>query len=230
MGIYLLDERISFPPPHLADDGTGILAVGGDLSPERLLLAYSMGIFPWYDDASSPILWHAPPFRMLLAPDEIYVGRTLRKQLRKTRLEMRYDTAFEAVLDACAKIPRADQQGTWLNDDMREAYLRLHALGRAHSAEAWLDGELVGGLYGVTVGGAFFGESMFSGVSGASKVVFIRLAAELQRCGYSLIDCQVYTDHLAAMGAYEVPRDDFQKRLEGAIKRWPNPSWPSWPG
>lgn len=224
--IYLLDDALAFPDPTKADPATGILAVGGDLSPSRLILAYSLGIFPWYDADQTPILWHSPAWRFAMRPGELHVGRSLRKALRKHPFELRYDTAFEAVLRACAEVPRPGQNGTWLNPEMQAAYTELFRRGFAHSAEAWRDGRLVGGLYGVTLGGVFFGESMFALEDEASKVVFASLVPALHTAGYRLIDCQVYTDHLARFGAREWPRDDFLQTLDEALTITPRPGWP----
>jgi leucyl/phenylalanyl-tRNA---protein transferase len=225
--IYLLDDRLAFPDPVLADPATGILAVGGDLSTERLALAYGKGIFPWYNEDETPILWHAPQDRFVLVPDRLHVSRSLRKVLRQGRFEIRYDTAFEQVMDRCAEKPRPGQAGTWLNADMRRAYAELHRQGLAHSAEAWQDDTLVGGLYGVTIGCVFFGESMFADARDASKAAFATLIPQLQSAGYELIDCQVYTEHLASLGAEEWDHRRFHKDLERATARRPTLTWPA---
>jgi leucyl/phenylalanyl-tRNA--protein transferase len=224
--IYLLDDALAFPDPTKGDPATGILAVGGDLSPARLVLAYSLGIFPWYDADATPILWHSPTWRFAMRPEDLYLGRSLRKLLRRSPYEVRYDTAFEDVLTGCAHAPRPGQDGTWLNDDMKAAYTALHRRGFAHSAEAWRDGQLVGGLYGVTLGGVFYGESMFALEADASKVVYATLVPLLGAAGYRLIDCQVYTDHLARFGAQEWPRSIFLDALEEALALHPRPGWP----
>jgi leucyl/phenylalanyl-tRNA--protein transferase len=216
MPVFRLDRRLAFPPPELAED-TGLLAVGGDLRPERLLLAYSMGIFPWYEDGL-PILWHSPDPRMVLGAGELVVGRSLRKTLRRRRYQVRLDTAFAEVIGACAEVPRAGQRGTWITGEMREAYIELHRRGLAHSAEAWRDGELAGGLYGVSLGGAFFGESMFARAPDASKVAFVTLTRQLERWGIDLIDCQVHTEHLERFGATEWPREQFLAALAAALE------------
>ncbi|MCA9542342.1 MAG: leucyl/phenylalanyl-tRNA--protein transferase [Myxococcales bacterium] len=229
MPIYLLDETLAFPDPMKADAATGILAVGGDLSPSRLLLAYSLGIFPWYDESATPILWHSPRWRFAMRPRSLRVNRSLRKTLRREQYEVRYDTAFAAVLAGCATVPRPGQDGTWLNRDMQRAYRQLHARGFAHSAEAWRDGQLVGGLYGVTLGGAFFGESMFTLEPDASKAVYATLVPRLSEAGYTLIDCQVYTDHLARFGATEWHRRDYHDALREALALTPRPRWPTAP-
>jgi leucyl/phenylalanyl-tRNA--protein transferase len=217
MPIFRLDERLIFPPPALADPN-GILAIGGDLRPERLLLAYSMGIFPWYSD-EMPILWHSPEARLVLTPATMHVGRSLRKALRKRPYEIRLDTAFAQVIDACARTARPGQNGTWITQDMQAAYVELHRRGFAHSAEAWHEGRLVGGLYGVSLGGVFFGESMFADASDASKLAFVTLVRQLAVWGIDLIDCQVHTEHLASLGAEEWPRSVFLKALERTVRQ-----------
>lgn len=213
--VYRLDEELIFPPPHLADSD-GLLAVGGDLSAERLLLAYSMGIFPWYEDGM-PILWHSPNPRMVLRASELVVNRSLRKAMRKRPYDIRFDTAFDDVITGCAEIHRPGQGGTWITDEMREAYCDLHRLGFAHSVEAWREDELVGGLYGVSLGHAFFGESMFARADNASKIAFATLVEQLAAWDIELIDCQVHTDHLEGFGARQWPRDEFLTALEHAL-------------
>jgi leucyl/phenylalanyl-tRNA--protein transferase len=225
MTIYLLDDRLGFPDPRRTDP-SGILAVGGDLSPERLLLAYSMGIFPWFNEGD-PILWHCPAWRLVLKPGEVHVGRTMRKVLRAGTYDIRFDTAFEDVITHCARTPRVGQEGTWITAEMAAAYRRLFRLGYAHSAEAWHDGRLVGGLYGVCLGGVFFGESMFSHRENASKATFITLCEQLHALGYALVDCQVYTEHLATFGAVEWPRDRFLAGLTQALAVQPRAAWPA---
>ncbi len=204
-----------FPPVELAEDG--LLAVGGDLRPERLLLAYSKGIFPWYGK-NLPILWHSPDPRMVLLPRELIVNRSLRKAMRKQPYELRLDTAFGDVLRGCAESPRPGQTGTWLIPEMVTAYQRMHELGFAHSAEAWLDGKLVGGLYGVSLGACFYGESMFARAPDASKIVFVALVRQLAAWGTTLIDCQVHTEHLDRFGAKEIPRAEFLELLRDALE------------
>jgi len=214
MPVFRLDERLIFPPANLAEDG--LLAVGGDLAPERLLLAYSQGIFPWYS-RSTPILWHSPDPRMVMAPADLTVNRSLRKAIRRRPYELRMDTAFEEVVTGCAESPRPDQDGTWLVPDMIAAYTRLHELGFAHSIEAWLGEELVGGLYGVSLGAAFFGESMFARADDASKIAFVAGVRQLAAWETRLIDCQVHTPHLARFGAHEIARDDYLALLRAAL-------------
>ncbi len=211
MPVYRLNHDLCFPPPEAAEPG-GLLAVGGDLTPERLLLAYSLGIFPWYGE-DLPILWHSPDPRMVLRPAQLRVSRNLRRRLRRPPYELRLDSAFERVIRACADVPRPGQDGTWITEEMIGAYRRLHELGFAHSAEAWQDGSLVGGLYGVSLGGCFFGESMFALRPDASKVAFVALVRQLASWGFDLIDCQVHTEHLARFGAEEWPRARFLELL-----------------
>jgi leucyl/phenylalanyl-tRNA--protein transferase len=214
--VYLLDERLAFPPPDLGP-GVGPLAVGGDLRPERLVLAYSLGIFPWYGPGE-PIQWHSPDPRMVLLADELRVSRNLRRTLKKTDLRLTLDTAFGQVVEACAETPRPGQAGTWITDEMKEAYGELHRRGLAHSAEAWRGEELAGGLYGVSLGAAFFGESMFAREPEASKIAFVAFTEQLRRWGINLIDCQVYTEHLARFGAGEWSRREFLAALRRALR------------
>ena len=202
-----------FPDPVLADD-SGLLAVGGDLSPDRLLAAYSLGIFPWYSE-HYPILWHSPDPRFVLPLDRLQINRSLRRALG--RYEVTFDTAFGDVIDACASVPREGQDGTWITPEMRDAYLALHQLGFAHSVEAWRDGELAGGLYGVSLGAAFFGESMFHKRSDASKVVLVRLVERLHAWSFQLLDCQVHTAHVERLGSVNWSRDRFLKTLGQAL-------------
>jgi leucyl/phenylalanyl-tRNA--protein transferase len=215
--VYLLDERLAFPPPDRAPPA-GPLAVGGDLRPERLVLAYSLGIFPWYGPGE-PIQWHSPDPRMVLLANGLRVSRSLRRTLKKTDLRLSLDTAFSEVVAACAETHRPGQAGTWITDEMKEAYGELHRRGLAHSAEAWSGEELAGGLYGVSLGAAFFGESMFAHMPGASKVAFVAFTEQLHRWGIDLIDCQVYTEHLARFGAEEWPRREFLAALRTALER-----------
>lgn len=216
MPVFRLDERLIFPPAELADEN-GIIAVGGDLRPERLLLAYASGIFPWYGE-DLPIIWHSPDPRMVLRGGELRISRSVRKAMRKHPYEIRLDTAFRRVIETCAVTPRPGQDGTWITDEMVDAYVVLHELGFAHSAEAWRDGELVGGLYGVSLGAAYFGESMFAHADNASKLAFVALVTQLRAWGIRLIDCQVHTDHLARFGATEWSRDDYLSVLDLAMQ------------
>ena len=208
---FLKPDTAWFPPVEEADED-GILAVGGDLSPERLVHAYRRGIFPWYSEGL-PILWHCPDPRFVLVPDALHVPRSLRKVQRRGRFEVRLDSDFEAVIDGCAKTKRPGQRGTWITRDMKKAYLRLHQLGLAHSAEAWEDGALVGGLYGVALGAVFFGESMFARADDASKVAFVTLVEWLRGWGVRLVDCQQETAHLRRFGAEPWPRARFVAAL-----------------
>jgi leucyl/phenylalanyl-tRNA--protein transferase len=215
--IYRLNEDLAFPPADEAEPD-GLLCVGGDLRPERLLLAYAQGIFPWYDE-DLPILWHSPDPRLVLLPGELRTSRSLQRRIRQGLFEVRLDTDFRAVITACAATPRGGEPGTWITDEMREAYCRLAELGFAHSAEAWHDGQLVGGLYGVSLGGCFFGESMFTRETDASKVAFATLVRQLARWDFDLVDCQVHTEHLVSLGAVEWPRARFLDTLSASLER-----------
>jgi len=206
--IFRLDERLVFPDPALAEED-GLLAVGGDLSVERLLLAYQNGIFPWYGD-DSPILWYSPHERFVLYPPKLKISKSMRQVLRSGKFTISSNTCFNRVIEACSKVEREGQDGTWITDDMKAAYNHLHAKGYAHSIEVWEDGELVGGSYGVVVNSVFCGESMFSLVSNASKVALIWLC---QTGNYKLIDCQVYTGHLESMGAEMISREEYMNLL-----------------
>lgn len=217
MPVFRLPDDNIFPYPHLAEE-SGLLAVGGDLSEARLLLAYSLGIFPWYSEGE-PILWWSPDPRLVLLPDDLNISRSLRQTLNKKIFNITLDTAFEEVINNCAKVHRKDSGGTWITDDMIDAYIRLHHLGHAHSVEAWSDEKLVGGLYGVSLGSAFFGESMFTKKSNASKAAFATLVQQLARWGFSLIDCQLTTPHLISLGANEMPRAEFLKMLKAALSK-----------
>jgi len=209
--IFRLTTQIIFPSPHAASPD-GILAVDGDLAPERLLEAYRHGIFPWFADPE-PIIWWSPNPRCVLFPEEIKVSRTMRQILRQRRFTITFDHNFSTVIASCQK-KRAGQMGTWITEDMKEAYIKLHEMGYAHSVEAWYDGMLAGGLYGVSLGRCFFGESMFSQISNASKAAFITLVKYLQERGFGLIDCQVSSDHLLSLGAREIPREIFLSLLQ----------------
>ena len=216
MAIYRLTKQVAFPHPRRAEP-EGLLAVGGDLSPQRLLLAYSLGIFPWYNEGE-PLLWWSPDPRCVLFPDELKISRSLAKLLRRQTFRVTTDRAFAEVIDACAGL-RQHREGTWITAEMREAYCRLHALGYAHSVEAWRDGILVGGLYGVCLGRCFFGESMFFKEANASKVAFVTLVLQLRKIGCVLVDCQLPSDHLASFGARLLSREEFLRQLEqGGVK------------
>lgn len=214
-----------FPAPQTAlTEPNGLLAAGGDLSVSRLLAAYSQGIFPWYAEGE-PILWWSPAPRMVLCPGDLHVARSLDKTLRNTRYEIRTDGDFRAVMQACAA-PRHGQDGTWIQPEMIDAYCRLHAAGHAHSCETWRDGVLLGGLYGVSIGGVFFGESMFARAPDASKLAFVHLVRHLGAHGCGMIDCQMHTAHLARFGAKPIPRAQFLANLKALIpERQPDHLW-----
>ncbi|WP_025664436.1 leucyl/phenylalanyl-tRNA--protein transferase [Aquimarina megaterium] len=212
--MYILTDSIQFPPVTLAD-ANGLLAIGGDLSVDRLLKAYHNGIFPWYDE-DQPILWYSPDPRMVLFPPELRVSKSMRQLIRKNKFEVTFNKAFDSVVQHCATIKRPEQEGTWITNDMQKAYAKLHQLGYAISVEVWEQSVLVGGLYGVLLEDkkVFCGESMFSKVSNASKYGFITLVEWLIKKEIQLIDCQVYTDHLASLGAREITRTTFIKYLK----------------
>jgi len=216
MPVYRLIEEPVFPPPWQAEPN-GLLALGGDLKAERLLAAYQQGIFPWYSQGE-PILWFSPDPRMVLAAAELRVARGMRRTLRRAPYEVRLDTAFERVIGACAQMPRPGQHGTWITPDLREAYCKLHELGLAHSAEAWADGELVGGVYGVCLGGYFSGESMFHLRSGASLLSLVTLVRQLAAWGIGLFDCQIYSRHTERLGARQWSRRRFLFELQRALR------------
>jgi leucyl/phenylalanyl-tRNA--protein transferase len=225
--IFLLQGELTFPPVEKAlAQPKGLLAVGGDLSKERLLEAYRHGIFPWFNEGD-PILWWSPDPRMVLFPAEFKISHSLRKILRKDIFEVKFDTAFEQVMRACGA-PRKDQPGTWILEEMITAYCELHTMGYAHSVETWIDGELVGGLYGVCLGRMFYGESMFSRRTNASKVAVAHLCYQLERWNFGMIDCQMYTPHLATLGAREIPREEFIFRLKELIHYAEAPSAIKW--
>jgi leucyl/phenylalanyl-tRNA--protein transferase len=202
--IFRLDDRLLFPAPELAEED-GLLAIGGDLSTDRLLLAYQNGIFPWYSD-DEPIMWYSPHERFVLYPQELKISKSMKRVLRSAPFTVTTDTCFNEVVAACSSIQREGQDGTWITDDMKAAYAKLHTEGYAHSVEVWQDDKLVGGLYGVQTGDVFCGESMFSHVSNASKTALIWLCNTGR---YKLIDCQVYTEHLESMGARMISREEY---------------------
>lgn len=207
------------PFPALEDalhNPNGLVAIGGDLDAQRLLNAYHQGIFPWFSEGE-PVLWWSPDPRMVLFPDELKISKSLDKRLRKQDYEIRFNSAFSAVISACAATPRPGQDGTWITKDIMQAYGELHRLGYAHSAETWIDGKLAGGLYGVQLGKMFFGESMFHHVTDASKLAFVHMVQKLQSQGCELIDCQMKTQHLASLGAREIPRSEFSQRLHELV-------------
>jgi leucyl/phenylalanyl-tRNA--protein transferase len=215
MPVFQLTEKIIFPPPELAEEN-GLLAVGGDLSAKRLLLAYSKGIFPWYS-AGEPILWWSPSPRLVIIPDEFKVPSRLSRFIKQKKYKVTMDHAFQQVITGCASAADRQDKGTWIDDDMIEAYTLLHEMGYAHSVECWMDDELVGGLYGIALGKIFFGESMFSRQSNASKVAFVYLAEKLLERGFDLIDCQLKTEHLMQFGAREIPGVEFQDLLVRSV-------------
>ena len=218
------DPDTRFPDVELAlSEPDGLLAIGGDLSAARLLDAYRQGIFPWYGQGQ-PILWWSPDPRLVLFPGELRISRSLRRTLRKGHFRVSMDTDFAGVIGACAG-PRDGADGTWITRPMQAAYIRLHEVGHAHSVECRLDGELAGGLYGVSIGRVFFGESMFARRSDASKVAFVWLVRQLQRWGFGLIDCQVHTRHLASLGARDIPRQEFSRMIEENCRLPPPPAW-----
>ncbi|RZB35408.1 MAG: leucyl/phenylalanyl-tRNA---protein transferase [Desulfobacteraceae bacterium Eth-SRB2] len=216
MTVFLLTDKIAFPPAHLASK-EGLLAVGGDLSRKRLLHAYRMGIFPWFSH-DEPILWWSPDPRLVLYPHEIKISKTLKKIIRKGVFKVTMDTAFAQVITQCAQIRLQNNQGTWIVEDMIHAYCKLHETGFAHSVEAWYQGDLAGGLYGVSLGRCFFGESMFTRISNASNVALVKLVEYLNALSFDMIDCQLTTQHLLRFGAREIPRVKFLKQLEKSLK------------
>ena len=213
MAVYRLSQSYSFPNPESAEP-SGLLAVGGDLHPERLLRAYATGIFPFPSEEWLPVTWYSPDPRMVLRPEERRLTKSMRKTMRNGRFTMKVDTEFEQVIDAC----RNTRRHTWITPQMRNAYIALHHLGFAHSIETWEDGRLVGGLYGVSIGRAFFGESMFHLTKDASKAAFLTLCAQTERWKFSMIDCQLHTLHLESLGAYNIPRAEFLQILDDARK------------
>jgi leucyl/phenylalanyl-tRNA--protein transferase len=219
-----LTEELSFPPVELAlQVPNGLLAVGGDLSAARLLAAYRQGVFPWFNP-DDPILWWSPDPRMVLIPNEFKTSRSLARILHRHDYIVRFDSAFEQVMRACAA-PRTDQQGTWISEKMIAAYVDLHRAGHAHSVETWIDGQLVGGLYGIAIGRMFYGESMFSLASNASKIALAHLARQLDRWEFGMIDCQMNTAHLASLGAREIPRAEFIHKVQDLINCEPVITW-----
>ncbi len=211
-----LEPNDPFPPVATAlTEPNGLLAAGADLTPARLLDAYRHGIFPWYSD-DQPLLWWSPDPRMVLFPADLRLTHSLKKRLRRRDYEIRTDSSFEQVMRACAE-PRYGQAGTWITSEMIAAYCDLHALGHAHSVETWINGELAGGLYGLAIGRMFYGESMFTRATDASKLAFAHLARQLERSGYGMIDCQMKTPHLASFGAREIPRVEFMRKLQELV-------------
>lgn len=237
---FWLDTKpVTFPPSYLAlHEPNGLLAVGGDLTPEWLLLAYSKGIFPWFSPGE-PIFWWTPNPRSVLFIDQINIRRSLKqtinKHLKQGNFHITFDERFEKVIKACSEIPRSHQDGTWITDEMLSAYLNLHKAGHAHSVEVWKNGQLVGGLYGVAIGKMFYGESMFSTMTDASKMALAALGLQLKQWGFSMIDAQMETDHLNSMGASNIERQEFEALLKQKCqehfppKKWKlDASWPEW--
>ena len=213
MPLFFINKELVFPPVELAEPD-GLLAVGGDLSTERLILAYRSGIFPWYE--GDHILWWCPDPRFVLFPNELVVSKSMKSVIRKNTFTFTINQAFTEVITNCKRIARKDQNSTWITDEVRNAYIQLHKKGIAHSAEAWQNGKLVGGLYGVRLGNVFFGESMFSHVSNASKFAFISYVQQLLKEDVKLIDCQVYTEHLESLGARMISRKEFIELIRDA--------------
>ncbi len=217
MPVFQLIGDPLFPPPELARED-GLLAVGGDLTVERLLNAYRMGIFPWYSPGE-PILWWAPPRRLILDPPDLKISKKLARTISKKVFQVTMDRAFPEIITACSTILRKQGEGTWIDDSMIRGYSQLHDLGYAHSVECWQKGKLAGGLYGVSLGGIFFGESMFSRVTDSSKVALAALVRQLVAWDFDMIDCQISTPHLKRLGAAEIPADEFYHRLEQSLKK-----------
>ena len=213
MPVYLLPEQKDLFPPPQESEPDGLIAYGGDLSPERLLNAYSLGFFPWYGEGQ-PIMWWHPPERFVLFPERLHVSKSMRPYFNQNKFRVSYNQSFKLVIEACAEVSRKGQDGTWITEEMMKAYTHLHDLGFAHSVEVWQEGALVGGLYGLVIGKVFFGESMFSKVSNASKFGFISLVRKLQEQDFLMIDCQQETKHLASLGAELISKGDFISHLE----------------
>jgi leucyl/phenylalanyl-tRNA---protein transferase len=224
MPLFALNKELYFPPVHLTEPD-GLLAMGGDLSPERLILAYRNGIFPWYE--GDHILWWCPDPRFVLFPNELKVSKSMKAILKKDEFEFTVNKAFSVVIHYCKKTKRSGQFGTWITDEVEKAYCQLHELGHAHSAETWKDGKLVGGVYGIKMGKVFFGESMFSKESNASKFAFIKYVNQVKEEGIELIDCQVYTEHLESMGARMIERSEFTFLLRKLIENNTGHAYPT---
>ena len=218
MPVFPLTDSLQFPSPNDAGEN-GLVAYGGDLSPHRLLAAYAQGLFPWPHGENLPLLWFSPDPRTVLVPADLHVSRSLTKTLRRGQFTVRFDTAFDSVVRACATTRRAGQKGTWITPPMRHAYGVLHQLGFAHSAEAWFEDRLVGGVYGVSIGAVFFAESMFTHVSNAAKVAFVHLVRRLAAWGFHFLDCQIYSEHVKHFGAVPWERPYFLDALSGAIRQ-----------
>lgn len=214
MPVFTLDNEMIFPPAHLAEKG-GLLAMGGDLSSERLLLAYRNGIFPWYE--GEYILWWCPDPRFVLYPEELRINKSVRPLLKRNEFDFTIDKSFKEVIHHCKKVTRPGQEGTWITDEVEKAFIKMFELGYAHSAEVWKNDELVGGLYGIKLGKIFFGESMFSKVSNASRFAFIKYVDQLKQEGIELIDCQIYTEYLESFGARMINRNEFMEQLKSLV-------------
>jgi len=219
MPVFVLDNSLEFPHPKYSEP-TGLLAIGGDLKIERLLLAYKNGIFPWYSEGN-PILWFSPDPRLILLPRQLRVSKNLGKVIKSQKFKVKFDTCFEDVIFRCAKIRRKNQDGTWITNEMVDAYIKLHEEGLAHSVESFYEGELVGGLYGVSLGAVFFGESMFYSLNNASKVALYYLVQSLESWKFDFIDSQIPTDHMKSLGAREIDRDSFLKMLQKSLNKKP---------
>ncbi len=217
MPLFRLSKRLDFPPAWLARSD-GLLCIGGDLTPKRLILAYENGIFPWFSK-NEPILWWSPDPRLILVPGNIKISKSLNKKIKKNVYSLSINNAFEQTISSCSKPRNNGHQGTWLVDEMIEAYIGLHKLGYAHSIETWKDDKLVGGLYGICLGGSFFGESMFSFETDASKIALVALANYLKKYNFDLIDCQVTTNHLLSLGAFEISRNEFLDSISSSVQR-----------
>ena len=219
--VLILEKDTKFPALNTALlEPDGLIAIGGDLSVERIICAYRQGIFPWFNEGE-PILWWSPDPRMAMQPDAIKISRSLKKRIKKNDYEIRLDSQFRQVMQSCAHTPREGQPGTWISAEMVEAYCELHLQGYAHSVETWINDELVGGLYGVAIGSMFYGESMFHSVTDASKIAFVHLVENLKHWGYGMIDCQMHTEHLASLGAAAIDRHDFAQTLIQLIDKQP---------
>lgn len=215
MPIYILNDQLQFPPVDEAEDG--ILAIGGDLSVERLLLAYQSGVFPWFNE-DDPIIWHSPDPRFILQLDDLHISKSMRRVLNKNNFSYTLDTDFRFVIDACANTKRKEEDGTWITNDMINAYTILHELGYAHSLEVWKNDKIVGGIYGVSLGKSFFAESMFHTETNASKLAFIKLVQWLKKHDFHFLDAQVFTEHVATLGAKEISRTEFMKLLKNSLQ------------
>lgn len=217
MTIYYVGKELEFPNPLYGSE-EGLIAVGGDLSPARLIFAYENGIFPWFSD-EEPILWWSPDPRFILKCEEIKISKSMKKFIKKSLYKVTYDKAFNEVIEACSTVKRGAGNGTWITKEMKEAYKKLHRLGYAHSVETWYEDKLVGGLYGISLGKSFFGESMFSKRDNASKTAFINLVGNLNKLKFDMVDCQVHTNHLESLGAKKIQRTEFLELLEKSIKK-----------